>query len=302
MSQAHTKEGYYPTWLTDEECGNEYKRKFAELYEEYYNTTDKKEKKEKLKELKIYLTITCDVIAYRYLVKYYSNLFHKLNITVEEYMDYKVERIYVTIRDKKEHINDILSYVYMSFMLSSSRLIYDYAESLGRCKLVKVNLPYFQIQRLKFFFISRDKSAEHIVYNVDNLELDKDSELIHSNIDRYSLSEYNRNKTIQDSGSNFEKVRMYVEKLDFKYDNSKNYLINIFDNWQNDLEGDFEYVKQNYAGINSCFNLVDYIKYKYENHMTDLSYDEYIDVLSVLNKLMKLNRRVTENDKSSDSL
>ena len=34
-------------------------------------------------------------------------------------------------------IEDILSYVYMSCMLSSPRLIYDYGEKVGRCKSVK---------------------------------------------------------------------------------------------------------------------------------------------------------------------
>lgn len=284
-------DGYYPQWLTDEDCGNSYKQLFLDLYEEWYNIKDAKEKKERLKELKVYLTIICDVIAYRYLVKYYSNLFHKLNITIDEYMNYKVERILITIRDKKEHINDVLSYVYMAFMLSPSRLIYDYAESLGRCKLVKANLPYYQIQRLKFFFITRDRSAEHIVYNVDNLELDEDSEFIHSNLDRYSLSEYNREQAKLDAGTKYDNLVKYIENVSTKYPKSKQFLINLFNSWSNDLEGEYESIKQKFSD-NSCFGLTDYIKYKYENQQVDLSYDEYIGVLSILNNIIKNRSKI----------
>ena len=171
-------------------------------------------------------------------------------------------------------------------MLSPARLIYDYAESLGRCKSVKANLPYFQIQRFKFFFVTRDKSAEHIIFNVDNLELDENSEYIHSNMDRYSLSEYNREQVKLEAGTQFSKLKVYVAKSNIDNKKSKDYLIDLFDNWSSDLEGEYESIKQN-CNYNSCFNLVDYIKYKYENNMTDLSYDDFVDVLSILNDLIK---------------
>ena len=168
-SNGETKEGYYPIWLTDTECGNEYKRKLIKTYDEYFNEQDKKLREKKLNEFRVNLTVVADVVAYRYLVKHYSNLFYKLNITIEEYIEYKVERMYVTVRDKKERINDIMSYVYMSFMLSSPRLIYDYGEFVGKCKTVKENQPYFKIQRLKYYFIERETAAEHIIFSVDNL-------------------------------------------------------------------------------------------------------------------------------------
>lgn len=287
-SQQH--DGYYPPWLTDQKIGDEYKRSLVIKYEDFFKEENKQLKAEKLKEVRAYLTVVCDVIAYRYLVKYYSNLFHKLNITVEEYMDYKVERMYVTIKDKKEPISDILSYIYMSFMLSSPRLIYDYGEKIGRCKLVKDILPYFRIQRLKFFFIEKENVTEHYVYNVDNIELDSESnsELIRSNMDKSSLQRYNTEQSILNSASSFDVVKEFIiNNISFSFDKSKKYLLSIFDNWATEVEFDFQYIKQISELKDNSFNLVDYIRYKYENKQTDLSYDEYLDVLHALNLVLK---------------
>lgn len=282
---------YYPPWLTDAECGNEYKQKLIVAYYDFYQEQNKQIKKQKLDDLRIYLTIVSDVVAYRYLVKYYSNLFHKLNITVEEYLDYKVERMYVTLRDKKEKIEDIMSYVYMSFMLSSPRLIYDYGEKIGRCKLTREILPYFQVQRLKFFFIERDNMAEHIVYNVDNIDLDEDSEAIRSNMEKYSLSKYNREQSEQETNFGFNSIVQYLSDYDVKFVNSKKYLLNIFNNWKSGIEDDYLTVKQN-LNIKDNFSMFDYIAYKYSNKQTNLNYDEYIEVLGILNKLLKGKRDV----------
>lgn len=249
-------------------------------------------KSQKLKQLKIYLAVVCDVVAYRYLVKYYFNLFHRLNIMVEEYIDYKVERMYQTLKDKKERIEDIMSYVYMSFMLSSPRLIYDYGEKLGRCKLVKDNLPYFQVQRLKFFFIERENVTEHYIYNVDNLELDalqsSTGRNLHSNLEKYSLSKYKYKQSIVNSTSNsYDTIREYIaNNKTIKFEKSKNYLLSIFDNWSDSVEGDYQEVK-NMSEITDNFTLFDYIRYKYENKMTDLKNEEYLEVLSILNTLLK---------------
>lgn len=287
------KEGYYPIWLTDQECGEDYKRKLVAAYDDYYYEKDSELRKEKFKTLRVYLTIVCDVVAYRYLIKYYTNLFHRLNITIEEYMDYKVERMYLTIRDKKEKIEDILSYVYMSFMLSSPRLIYDYGEKVGRCKSVKEVLPYFTVQRMKFFFIERENQAEHYIYNVDNIDLDEDTESIRSNLDKYSLSQYHREQSKQDSNSGFDVIREFIENYEFKYEKSKKYLLNIFDNWEESVEDDFLIIKQQQGAKNDIdFNLFDYIRYKYENKQTDLSYYEYLDILNVLNKLLKRKKEL----------
>lgn len=100
---------YYPQWLTDQECGESYKRQLVTIYNDYFKEQDKKLKQEKLDQVKVYLTIVCDVVAYRYLVKHYSNLFYRLHLTVEEYMEYKVDRMFTTIKDKKDKIDDILS-------------------------------------------------------------------------------------------------------------------------------------------------------------------------------------------------
>lgn len=287
MSKTHN-DGYYPLWLTDKECGDTYKAGLVKVYDEYYTATDKEIKKKKLDELRISLTVVSDIVAYRYLIKYYTNLFRKLNITIEEYLDYKVDRMYMTIRDKKERIDDIMSYVYMSFMLSSPRLIYDYAEKIGRCKLVKENLPYFMVQRLKFFFIERENTIEHLVLTVDNIDLDEDSEVLRSNLEKYSLIQYNKEQTILNTDSGFDTLRNYIAKLDFKYETSKQYLLSIFDNWRASGEEDYELTKQT-SGIKNPadFSLFDYIRYKYENKIIDLSYEEYLDVLDVLNKLLK---------------
>ena len=56
--------------------------------------------------------------------------------------------------------------------------------------MVREILPYFKTQRLKFYFIEKDNTAEHIVFSVDNIELDEESEVIRSNLDKYSLSLY----------------------------------------------------------------------------------------------------------------
>lgn len=282
------REGYYPEWLTDTECGNEYKRKLVAVYDEYYKETDKTLKQEKLNEFRVYLTIVSDVVAYRYLVKHYMNLFHKLNMTVEEYLDYKVERMFTTIRDKKERVNDIMSYVYMSFMLSSPRLIYDCGEHLGRCKMVREVLPYFKTQRLKFYFIEKDNTAEHIVFSVDNIDLDEESELLHSNLDKYSLSVYTEQQRKESADTGFDVLREYISKRNFKYSQSKKYLLELFDSWKERTEDDYEWVKQTIGVKNDVdFTLFDYIRYKYENKQIDLTYEEYLDVLSVLNSILK---------------
>ena len=288
-SNGETKEGYYPIWLTDTECGNEYKRKLIKTYDEYFNEQDKKLREKKLNEFRVNLTVVADVVAYRYLVKHYSNLFYKLNITIEEYIEYKVERMYVTIRDKKERINDIMSYVYMSFMLSSPRLIYDYGEFVGKCKTVKENQPYFKIQRLKYYFIERETAAEHIIFSVDNLDLDDDTELIRSNLDKYSLSKYTEEQRNNSAESGYDVLREYLEKQGkFKFAKSKAYLLNLFDTWTTGTEDDFETVKQELdIKTDSEFSLLDYIRYKYENKQVDLNYEEYLDILCVLNSLLK---------------
>lgn len=281
------EDGYYPIWLTNQECGDSYKKQLYVVYDNYYKETDPEKKKNCYSELQVYITIVCDVIAYRYLVKYYTNLFHKLSITIEEYMDYKVERILSTIQSKTERIDDILSYIYMSFMLSSPRLIYDYAEKVGRCKLVKELLPYFQIQRFKFFFVDRDSNREHYIFNVDNLELNENTEAIRSNLEKYSLSDYNRKQSLDLYDSSFDLIFDYIKTLDYKYENSLKYLLNIFSNWETDVESKYEIQKSKQTDVNKKdFSLLDYIKYDYECNKS-LSYDEYIEVLQTLNNLLK---------------
>lgn len=286
--------GYYPEWLTDQKCGDMYKSCLVDAYNSFWDEKDKELKKKKLEDLKVYLMIVSDVIAYRYLVKHYHNLFHRLCITFEEYIDYKVERMYVTIRDKKEKIDDILSYIYMSFMLSSPRLIYDYAEKIGRCKTVRELLPYFQTQRNKFFFIDKSTAKEHYIYNVDNIDLDEDSEYVRSNLDRYSLMEYNKKQSIENSSDTgmFEEVIKFIEKSKFSTQNAKNVLLNLLNSWSQGVEDDFLQVKQSFKGEeNKDFNLIDYIRYQYDNNLLGVTYDEYRDILSVLNNLLKNKRR-----------
>ena len=64
--------------------------------------------------------------------------------------------------------------------------------------------------------------------------------------------------------------------------------MNIFDNWEESVEDDFLIIKQQQGAKNDIdFSLFDYIRYKYENKQTDLNYYEYLDILNVLNKLLK---------------
>lgn len=290
MSNYDKTEGYYPPWLTDEECGESYKQALVKAYNDFYEERNPQIKKKKLDSMNVLLMVVSDVIAYRYLVKHYSNLFYKLNITFEEYIDYKVQRMYVTIRDKKEKIEDILSYMYMSFMLSSSRLIYDYAEKIGRCKLVKEETPYFQIQRQKFFFIEKNNSKEHIVYNVDNLELDEDSVNIRSNMDRYSLSEYNRqlNRDNDSENSGIGLIKKYINNFDFKSQKAKNILLHIFDNWVSEYEDDFNDAKRKLdIKEESDFTFIDYINYLYQTNKLNIEYIDYIEIIKVLGNILK---------------
>lgn len=280
------RDGYYPEWLTDTKCGDEYKKKLGIIYDTYFNCVDPEQKKKYFKELKVYLIIVSDIIAYRYLLKHYNHLFHKLNITIEEYINYKIERMCTTIECKKDKIEDILSYVYISFMLSSPRLIYDYAESIGRCKLVRSVLPYYQVSRLKFFFIERENAIEHVIYNVNNIDLDDKSDLIHSNLDKYSLLDYNSRQSIENSNLDIDAFIGLVTSLDFKCTKSKQYIIYIIHNWKNTVESDYESVKKQLK-IRENFTLFDYIRYKYDNNQTDLNYEEYLDIFNTLNKLLK---------------
>lgn len=287
------QDGYYPLWLTDEEVGNNYKQELYGIYDDFFTESNPKIKSEKLKTLKVYLSVVCDVIAYRYLVKHYTNLFYKLNITVEEYMDYKVDRLYYTIKDKKTRIDDILSYIYMSFMLSSPRLIYDYGEKAGKCKLIKETLPYYQTQRLKFFFIEKDNTLEHIIYNLSITDIDSADVGVRSDLDRYSFSEYVKKESLDNYDSSFDIIRDFVYKTDdYKYVESKEYLLYIFDNWKSEVESDYNTVKQQSGIKDGSFSLVDYIKYKFENKQLELSYDEYIDVLSILGSILKMKKKV----------
>ena len=282
------KNGYYPEWLTNKECGEYYKNCLNDTYEAWYAEKDKQKKEDLQRDLLLFLTISSDVIAYRYLVKYHHALFRKLNITVEEYIQYKVDRMYATIKDKKEKIEDILAYVYMSFMLSSPRLIYDYAESLGKCKLIRENLPYFQVQRLKFFFIERENVREHYVFNVDNIDLDENTEAIRSNLDRYSLHKYNYEQSIVNADSGYDKVKDFVTKYNFKFDKSRTYILNIFSNWKSQIEDRFYKTKQELKiDRDEDFTLLDFIRYEYENNISGLNYNEYLDVLDVMNNLLK---------------
>lgn len=277
---------YYPQWLTDQECGESYKRQLVTIYNDYFKEQDKKLKQEKLDQVKVYLTIVCDVVAYRYLVKHYSNLFYRLHLTVEEYMEYKVDRMFTTIKDKKDKIDDILSYVYMSFMLSSPRLIYDYAEKVGRCKLVKETLPYFQVQRLKFFFIERENSVEHIILDFNIVDMDSTEKSVRSDIERYSLFEYNYRASLESSESSTDLLIDFVNKIEIENEKSKTFVLNIFSHWKSEVEDEYLSIKQSLKSSES-FNLIDYVRYKYENQQTNLNYVEYIEVLNILNKILK---------------
>lgn len=281
----------YYYWLQNEEYAQECKEKLVILYENYYNEKNLNKKSDIYKQLEVYLQVVCDIIAYRYLVKHYTNLFHKLCITVEEYMEYKVKRLLVTIKDKKEHIEDILSYIYMSFMLSSPRLIYDYGEKVGRCKLVKENLPYYQVARNKFFNNSKKEDTEHVIYNVDALYLDdteNNEEHIRSNIDKYSYSRWRSELSTKEEGTNdYQFLLDSLNSFNCNNENSRIYLLNIFSNWKDIFESDYQTVKIE-AGFGNTYSLLDYIKYNYENCRTNLSHEEYIEVLKLLNKLLKI--------------
>lgn len=282
----------YYSWLTDENYANDCKQKLVQLYESYYNTQNKKEKEEIFKQLEIYLSVVCDVIAYRYLVKHYTNLFYKLCITIEDYMQYKVKRLLVTIKEKKEHIEDILSYIYMSFMLSSPRLIYDYAEEVGHCQLIKETQPYYQVARNKFFNqeLDSNNTTEHYIYNVESIYLDEkeDNSNIRSNLDNYSYAEWKNKKRTEDDGyTDFQAMLSKLLDISCNYsEKSEKYLLDLFTNWKTTVESDYQKTKIiNKAG--DSYSILDYIKYKQENKQTNLTSQEYLDVLRILNQLLK---------------
>lgn len=282
------KFNFYP-WLQSEDYGEYCKSQLVEIYDKYFEETDEKQKQELFKDLEVYLTVVCDVIAYRYLVKHHINLFYKLRITVEEYMDYKVKRLLTTIKDKKdEKIKDILGYIYISFMLSSPRLIYDYAEKIGRCKLIKENLPYYQVARNKFFGITKENNTEHYIYNVDTIYLDEnnsDTSTIRSNIEKYSYRKWKDNVKVEEESTDYNLLINYVIKIDWCSNNAKNYLLNILKNW-NIVETDYQDIKLK-QGFGQSYSLIDYIRYKYSKQETNLSQKDFTDVLKILNNLLK---------------
>lgn len=279
-------------WLTDEEYGKQCKDNLVIAYNCWFDEKDKTKKKQYYEMMEIYMPIVCDIIAYRNLVKNYSNLFHRLNITVEEYLAYKNERLLETIRQKKDKIDDILSYVYMSFMLSSPRLIYDYGEKIGRCKAVRHVLPYHQVARNKYFSNEVEMTVvEHIIFNVDNLYLDDESQqdVLRSNIERYSLEQYNCQKSLEDNGVlEFEQLIEYVNSINTKFLKSKQYLLGLFKNWNNGTEDEFFKIKAQ-GGFGDDYTLIDYINYSYENGLLSkvLTRDEYVECLSIYNKILK---------------
>lgn len=276
-------------WLKDEQLAQLYKQELVNIYEQYYVTKDKSVRQSLYNKLEVYLSIVCDIIAYRYLVKYYSNLFHKLCITVEDYMEYKVDRLLVTLKDKKEHVDDILSYIYMSFMLSSPRLIYDYGEKIGRCQIVRKTLPYYLVARNKFFGHTKSNTIEHVMFNVDTLYLDdtdsKNTEILHSNLDRYSYRNWkDRLRTEEDGINDYNFLILDVETIDCEYESSRRYLLNLLKNWKS-VESDYQITK-NECNVGNSYSLIDYVVYKYNMGFVNLTKDEYMDVLKILNKLI----------------
>lgn len=176
----------------------------------------------------------------------------------------------------------------MSFMLSSPRLIYDYAEKIGRCKLIKNVVPYYQTARKNFFNIDKEtEQIEHYIYNVETLYLDdesKEKDLLYSNLENYSYSNWEKEEQLKYNGiEEFNIILNYINKSNCSI-NSKNYLKNIFNNWKDKTESDYQSVGLNFG---ENYNLVDYIRYCYENNKTNLSHDEYIGVLKLLNTIIK---------------
>ena len=282
----------YYDWLVDEEYGKQCKDNLVIAYNCYFDESDSVKKKQYYAMIEIYMPIVCDVIAYRYIVKNYSNLLFKLNITVEEYLAYKSKRLLDTVKQKKDKIDDILSYVYMSFMLSSPRLIYDYGEKIGRCKSIRHVLPYHQVARNRYFNNKvESNSVEHFIFNVDNLYLDDESqtEAVHSNIDKYSLQQYEYNISLEDNGIlEFENILEYLDCINTKYPKAKQYLLGLFKNWKNGVEDEFLRVKSE-NNFNDDYSLIDYINYCYENGELSkvLNRNEYMECLSIYNSILK---------------
>lgn len=278
-------------WLVDEEYGKQCKDNLVIAYNSWFDEKNSNRKKQLFNVVEMYMPIVCDVIAYRYLVKHYTNLFFKLNITIEEYLAYKTERLLDTIKKKKERIDDILSYVYMSFMLSSPRLIYDYGEKIGRCKTIHHILPYYQVVRNKYFGNEVEDLVEHVIYQVDNLYLDDESqaETVHSNIERYSLQQYEHQKSIEDNGMlELNLALAALQKIQTDIQSSKDYLISIFKGWNDGVEDDYFRIKLE-GKFDDNYTLVDYITYCFEHDelQSMMNKREFTECLVIYNKLIK---------------
>lgn len=282
---------FYP-WLQDEEYADGCKKRLSLLYDDYFYCKDEIEKQEILKQLEIYLAVVCDIVAYRNLAKHYKNQFFKLGITIEEYIEYKTQRLLVTIRDKKEYISDICGYVYISFMYSCSKLIYDYAEKIGHCSLIKENLPYYQVMRNKFFGVAKKAEDEHYIYNVESLCLDDDGEnqeLIKSNLDNYSYSLWEKKEQSEFAGvDQLLCISNIIDNTDCSQ-NAKDYLKYLFKNWDI-LESGYQKTKQKFGDNN--YSLQDYIVYLYSNGNLNLTDNEFQDVLKLFKNILTNGKEI----------
>lgn len=275
-------------WLSNEEYGNQCKEKLVNLYDEFFNCKDAKTKEKLLKQIEVYLYVVCEIIAYRKLVKTYSSLFHKLHFTVEDYIDYKAKRLLLTIKNKEEYIEDILNYIYMSFMLSSPALIYDFGEKMGCCKANRKTQPYYQAVRDKFFF-NESVPIEHIVFAVDSCFSTNDTDDIKTKtkLDKYAYDKWKKDIYNYSCSTNDILIKQIAKLSNSNNcsEKSSEYLTDILLNWSTKIEDEYQDVKQKKFAQSNNYSLIDYITYKYEEGKTNLSYSEFCDVLVILQSL-----------------
>ena len=279
-------------WISNTKLCNDYKNKLHDIYDKYYNNTDKKLNKSLLNDLYLYINIVGYIIGYRYLVSRFKNLFSLLNIYVEDYLDYRLSKIYESVKSKNKYINDISNYIYKSLQLSNQSHIYKYASIAGTCEKEKNKTSKTKRIRNNFFNIEEndtdiDYSDVYTPYEIlscdkHTIENDNHWEKLILNIDQMSYLEFQSQDI--DYDDTLKTIYNYINGVEVS-DKAKRILIQILDNWKDFVESDYNKVKLLLTNVIN-YSLVDYITYKYKNNELLIDENIYIELLKLLNYLI----------------
>ena len=273
------------TWLLDKDCCSSYLNSLKDCYDKYISESSTSS--DLLNDIELYTNLVVYVIGYRYLVSKYSSLFSKLNISVEEYLDYRSKKLFNRIKNKNKRIDDICSYIYRSLQLSNQLQIYEYSYSCGNCNKIKTKNKV-EIARNDFFNISiKNNQIEntYIFYEFDSCDKsidDNASEKCVLDIDKKSYIDFTSQNI--DYGESISKLIERIKSIDC-LDKPKSILIYILTNWEDSIESDYN-ATQSKISDPIGYGLSDYITYKYKTGKLNITEEEYLDILKILKYIM----------------